>query len=123
MFAPLTACGRPAPPAPRTVAVTRPAGTWQGRGDSTIGFPSESGQFRITWETHGEQPAGAGRFRLTVHSAVSGRAMEVLVDQQGEQRGSADFADLPRVYDFMIASANVDWTVSVEEVIVTTQAQ
>lgn len=99
------------------VAVTRLAGTWQGRGSSTIGFVSDSGQFRISWETRNEQPPGSGTFRLTVHSAVSGRAMQVLAEQRGEGRGSGDFADDPRVYNFMIDSVNVDWSFTVEEIV------
>lgn len=97
------------------VAVARPAGTWQGSGGSTIGFVSDSGHFRVTWQTRNEQPAGRGHFRLTVHSAVSGRAMEVLVERRGAGEGRQEFADQPRSYNLMVDSANVDWSVSVEE--------
>jgi hypothetical protein len=111
------ACGSPPAHVSRMVAVTRPAGSWQGRGSSTVGFVSDSGQFRISWETHNEQPAGTGTFRLTVHSAVSGRAMQVLAEQRGEGHGSGSFADDPRVYNFMVDSANVDWSFTVEEIV------
>ena len=112
-----------APPAPQTerVAVTRAVGTWQGTGNSTIGVVSDTGRFHITWEARNERPAGSGRFRLVVHSAVSGRPIQPIVDQQGEGRGSADFQDDPRPYNLMIDSVNLEWFVSVDEVVVATR--
>ena len=109
-------CGKTEPPA-RQVTVNRPAGTWEGTGNRTIGFISESGRFDVTWETRNERPAGAGTFRLTVHSAVSGRPIQVLADQRGEQRGRASVADDPRPYNFMVESANIDWSIAVEEIV------
>lgn len=94
----------------------RPAGSWQGTGSRTIGFVSESGRFRITWEARDEHPPAKGSFRLTVHSAVSGRPIEVVADQQGEGRGTADIADDPRPYNFMVESAGAEWSFSVEEI-------
>jgi hypothetical protein len=118
----LPACGgRPAAPAEERVAVTRPVGSWQGRGNSTIGVVSDSGRFHIDWEARNEQPAGAGTFRLAVHSAVSGRPIQLIAEQRGEGRGSADFQDDPRPYNLMIDSAHIDWSVSVEEVVVATR--
>jgi hypothetical protein len=118
----LTACGRPAaPPAAERVAVTRPVGTWQGQGNSTIGLISDTGRFHITWDATNERPAGTGTFRLVMHSAVSGRPIQQIVEQQGAGRGSADFQDDPRPYNLMIDSANLDWSVSVEEVVAATR--
>jgi hypothetical protein len=118
----MTACGRaPAPPPAEHVAVTRPVGSWQGTGNSTIGIVSDTGRFHITWETRNERPAGRGTFRLVVHSAVSGRPIQQIVEQKGEAKGSADFQDDPRPYNLMIDSANVEWSVSVDEVVVTTR--
>ena len=111
----------PAPPATERVAVTRPVGTWQGTGNSTIGVVSDTGRFHITWEARNERPAGSGRFRLVVHSAVSGRPIQPIVDQKGEGRGSADFQDDPRPYNLMIDAANLEWSVSVNEVVVATR--
>ena len=97
------------------VTVTRSAGRWQGTGNQTIGFVSDSGRFEVSWETRNERPAGAGTFRLTVHSAVSGRPLQLLVDHRGEGRGRAAFADDPRPYNFMVESAGVEWAFWVEE--------
>ena len=58
-------CGGTDPPSRQVVTVNRPAGTWQGNGNRTIGFVSESGRFGVTWETRNERPAGSGTFRLT----------------------------------------------------------
>ncbi len=48
------ACGRDPSPPPKVVTVTRPAGSWQGRGNSTLGFNSDSGRLRITWQARRE---------------------------------------------------------------------
>jgi hypothetical protein len=110
-------CGRIEPEQRQVMTLNRPAGPWQGTGNSTIGFVSESGRFEVTWQTRNERPPGAGTFRLTVHSAVSGRPIQVLADHQGEGGGRASFADDPRPYNFMVESANVEWSFSVEEIV------
>jgi hypothetical protein len=116
-------CGGTEPPSRQVVTVNRPAGTWQGTGNRTIGFVSESGRFDVTWETRNERPAGTGTFRLTVHSAVSGRPIQVLADQRGEERGRASVADDPRPYNFMVESANIEWSIAVEEIVAVERAR
>lgn len=112
----LSACRQPPPaPAPEIRTITRPPVSWQGSGNRTLDFVSESGRFRLAWETRGERPRGAGTFRLTVHSGVSGRPLREIVDQRGEARGEAMFEDDPRPYHLMIESANVEWSVTAEE--------
>ena len=110
----LAACRSERPP-PQTIAVTRPAGSWQGRGDRTIGFVSESGRFRVQWETRNEHPASEGTFRLTVHSAVSGRPIQEIANHHGPGSGVRKVDDDPRPYNLMVESANVDWLISIEE--------
>ena len=83
----------------------------------TLGDVNSEGQFRLRWETHGEDPKGAGRFRLTIRSGVSGRTLQVAADHQGEGSGVVDFADSPRTYDFLVESANVLWSFTVEDVV------
>jgi hypothetical protein len=115
-------CGRSEPsPADERVAVTRRVGSWQGRGNSTIGVNSDTGRFHISWQARNERPSGGGTFRLAVHSAVSGRPIQLITEQRGEGSGSADFQDDPRPYNLMIDSANLDWSVSVDEVVVATR--
>ena len=98
------------------VAVTRPVGSWKGRGTATVGdIPSETGRFKIFWETSNESPAGTGTFKLTMRSAVSGRPMQLVADHKGVGTGTASYDEGPRTYDFLVESANVDWSFRVEE--------
>ena len=114
----LSGCGSSAPAArSATVAAYRLVGSWQGKGDMTLGDVNSEGQFRLRWETHGEDPKGAGRFRLTIRSGVSGRTLQVAAEHQGEGSGVVDFADSPRTYDFLVESAHVSWSFTVEDVV------
>jgi hypothetical protein len=98
------------------VAVTRVVGSWSGRGTRTVGdVTSETGRFRIAWQTSNESPRGAGTFKLTLRSAISGRTIGVVTDTSGVGSGTAEYDEGPRTYDFLVESANVDWTFRVEE--------
>ena len=112
----LEGCSRtPSQPQP-IVAVTRTVGSWQGRGTRTVGdVPSETGRFRIHWQTTNESPPGSGTFKLTLRSAISGRTIGIVADVTGTSEGTADFDEGPRTYDFLVESANVDWRFRVEE--------
>ena len=114
----VAACGCTPKPSesPTIVSVTRPVGSWKGRGTATVGdIPSETGRFLIVWETTNESPAGAGRFKLTLRSAISGRTIGIVADHTGTGTGTAEYDDGPRTYDFLVESANVDWSFRVEE--------
>lgn len=100
----------------QVVAVTRPVGSWQGRGTVTVGdIPSETGRFRITWQTTNESPSGRGRFKLTLRSAISGRTLGIVADHVGTGAGTVEYDEGPRTYDFLVESADVDWSFQVEE--------
>jgi hypothetical protein len=105
------------PADPRSiVAVTRTVGSWQGRGTTTVGdVPSETGRLRIHWQTANESSPGAGTFKLTLRSAISGRTIGIVADHKGTGGGTADFDEGHRTYDFLVESANVDWSFRVEE--------
>ena len=97
----------------------RPTASFSGRGDEqTESFNIESGQWRIKWETKHESPAGAGSFRVVVHSAVSGRPLQVAVEHRGPGQGIAYVNEHPRLYHLVIESANMDWSVAVQEAVV-----
>jgi len=99
----------------------RPAGAWSGQGNAqTESFDIASGQFRIKWETSRETSPGAGQFRVTVRSGVSGRPLSVAVDHHGLGRDVAYVTDDPRPYYLEIESRGVDWSVRVEEAVVGT---
>jgi hypothetical protein len=112
----LASCGPADRPSPHVVTASRPVGSWQGTGSRSVGdINSDTGRFHITWQAHLEQPAGPGRFKLTLRSAVSGRPLQGVVDHRGEGKGEADFADLGRIYDFLVESEGVEWSFSVVE--------
>src|SRR6188508_3223657 len=112
----LAACTQKPSEPQQIVAVTRPVGSWQGHGTATVGdVPSETGRFRITWTTSNESPAGTGVFKLTLRSAVSGRTLGIVADHKGIGTGTAEYDEGPRTYDFLVESANVDWSFKVEE--------
>jgi hypothetical protein len=96
----------------------RPIGAWSGRGNTqTDSFNIESGQLRIRWETKNEAFPGVGAFKVTVHSAVSGRPIALAVEHRGDGRDTAYVTDEPRLYHLVIESSDVDWTVVVQEAV------
>ena len=112
------ACQSPSAPPREVITVTRPVGTWRGTGNRTIGVVSDSGRFRITWQARNADPSRDGTFRLTVHSAVSGRPIQVVADHRGDGSGAADVADDPRSYNLIVESADVEWSFTVDEFVV-----
>jgi hypothetical protein len=97
----------------------RPIESFSGHGNSqTQSFNIESLQWRIKWEAKNEMPPGTGAFHVTVHSAVSGRPLQVAVDQRGVGHGISYVTDDPRLYHLVIESSNVDWSVAIEEAVV-----
>ena len=98
------------------VSVTRQVGSWSGRGTTTVGdVNSDTGRLRITWETSHESAPGAGTFKLTLRSGVSGRTIAIVADHRGVGTGTVETDEGPRTYDFLVESANVDWKFRVEE--------
>jgi opacity protein-like surface antigen len=111
------ACGGQASRAdetPQRVVVWRAIGSWSGRGNrQTESFTSDTGALRVRWTTNREAPAGA--FRLTAHSAISGRLLEQVVDHRGAGSGVGYVNQDPHVFYLMVESDRLDWTFSVEE--------
>jgi len=101
---------------PPTVPWKR-VGSWSGRGNrQTESFTSDTGGFRVHWEATNEAPPGSGRLKVVFRSGDSGREIIDAVDTHGAGRGTEEVAgDRPRWYFLTIESANVDWTVTVEE--------
>ncbi len=110
-------CCTSKPPTPEAVvAVTRQVGSWSGRGSTTVGdVNSDTGRLRITWQARNESPAGSGHFKLILRSGVSGRTIAVVADHKGVGTGTLETDEGPRTYDFLVDSANVDWSFRVEE--------
>ena len=113
----VVAFGCSAKPEPKQLEpVTREVGAWSGRGMKTVGdVNSETGRLRISWQTTNESVQGAGTFKLTLRSGVSGRTIAVIADHKGVGSGTVNTDEGPRTYDFLVESANVDWSFRVEE--------
>jgi hypothetical protein len=109
-------CGRDAPPARTPAVVWRKLGSWSGRGSmQTDPFISDTGSLRLRWATTNEAAPGTGRFRVTVHSDVSGRPLILAVDSRGVGADTTYVIEDPRSFFLAVESANVDWTVAADE--------
>lgn len=94
----------------------RSVGSWSGRGDAqTDSFEIAFDQCRIRWEARNETSPGAGRLRITVNSAVSGRELALAVDRGGVGKGVVYPSVEPHFSYLLIESSNLDWSVTVEE--------
>jgi hypothetical protein len=105
------------PPPAREVSIWHKVGSWSGRGNiQTETFTSDTGAFRVTWETRNETAPGAGRLYAVFRSGDSGREIMDAVKTQGVGRGVEHVsAERPRWYYLSIDSANVDWAITVDE--------
>jgi hypothetical protein len=112
-----TACQSQSPPTPpRDVVIWREVGAWSGRGNiQTETFTSDTGGFRVRWETRNETSPGAGRLKVVFRSGDSGRPIIEAVDVRGVGHDEEEVADNVRWYFLTIESANVEWTVHVDE--------
>lgn len=121
MAASLVACQTRTPPPDRAERVRvawRAIGTWSGHGDGqTESFSVETGALRLRWETRNETAPGAGRFRVLLHSAISGRPLQIVVDGTGTGKDTSFLQDDPRVSYLVIESRNLDWTATLEEAV------
>jgi hypothetical protein len=104
-----------APRATPPSTAARQLGSWIGEGNTTLGFVSESGSFRITWKAQNHDNARPGAFQLTLRSGISGRPMKVIADHQGAGGGSVEFGDDPRMYEFLVESRGMEWSIAVHE--------
>ena len=111
----------PPKPAARSVAWHR-LGTWSGRGNlQTESFTSETGALRVRWEATPQAgnalPAGSGAFRLTAHSAISGRPLQEVVEHAGPGSGIGYVQQDPHVFYVVVDSSHLNWKFTVEEAI------
>lgn len=98
------------------LAAWRALGSWSGRGSAqTESFLFESGSLRVRWQINAAGSTTTGTFRLSLHSAVSGRELAVVVDHHGAGHGESYVIEDPRSAYMRVESQNVDWFFSVEE--------
>jgi hypothetical protein len=118
---PVLAGGCAAPPArAEQVDATawRALGSWSGTGSrQTESFDVASGALRLRWDAKATGVSGAGHFRVWLHSAISGRPLQLVVDSPGAGSGTAHAADDPRVSYLMIDAEGVDWTATLDEAV------
>lgn len=110
-------CRKEKPPEPRRATILwHSIGSWSGHGDAqTESFDLGYEPCRVRWQAKQESQAGAGALRVTLNSAVSGRELQVIVDQQGAGQNTAYVHVDPHYSYLVIESKNVDWSVTVEE--------
>lgn len=105
--------------APQRVIGWKKVGAWSGRGNLlSETFTSDTGSFRIQWQATNETTPGKGTLKVAFRSADSGRVIAEPVDHHGAGRNTSYMSDLVRWYYLTIESANVDWSVALEEPIV-----
>jgi hypothetical protein len=95
-------------------------GSWSGYGSrQTESCMSDTGALRVRWEatdsTHA--PSRPALFRLTAHSAVSGRLLQQVVDHIGQGSGLDYVQQDPHVFYMIVESNDVNWKFTVDEAI------
>lgn len=94
----------------------REVGTWSGGGNrQTESFDVSLSAMRLRWQTTHETAPGAGHLIVTLHSAVSGRPLQTIVDAHGVASATVDVAEEPRLCHFVIEGTNVDWQMTLEQ--------
>jgi hypothetical protein len=112
------------PPSGKPATRWHELGVWSGSGNrQTESFEVTTGALRVTWETRNETEPGAGRFRVSLHSAISGRSLQTIVDVRGVGGNAVNLEDDPRTSYLEIQSDSLEWRVRLEEVVVTTAAK
>lgn len=88
-------------------------GQWSGKNSiQTESFTGLTGGLRVTWEVKG--PAD-GTFQLTIHSSISGRPLQVAVDQKGPGADVAYVNEDPRVFFAVVETDRMEWSFTIDE--------
>ena len=114
----LTACRGDAPPAPAPpVALEwREVGSWSGTGHrQTESFEVSQFAMRLRWQVVRTTAPGPAHFEVTLHSAVSGRPLQTLVDTSRVESGEVLVADDLRPAHFVVDAEHVEWRMTLEQ--------
>jgi hypothetical protein len=96
--------------------IWRAVGTWSGSGNrQTESFTSDTGALRVTWQTTATPGPPQGTFRVTAHSAISGRVLQQVVEHRGAGSGVDYVSQDPHVFYISVEAAGLDWKISVDE--------
>ena len=94
----------------------KPVASWSGNGNyQTDSFEIRTGEWRIKWKTTDQPSAKEKVFRIITHSLVSGRFVNVAVDNPGPGSGVSYEAEDPRPFFLAVESSGLDWNIDVEE--------
>lgn len=117
------ACDAPPARAAQTASAStgwRPLGQWSGHGSrQTESFDVATGALRLRWQTRTTGTTVDATFKVWLYSAISGRPLQLVVDNVGAGSGTAHIADDPRVSYLVVESAQLDWTAALDEAVVT----
>jgi hypothetical protein len=84
-------------------------GSWSDRGDrQTESFDVTTGSLRLVWRSD-------SRLRVTLHSSISGRPLDTVVDVTGAGADTVRFAAEPRVAYLLIEADQEGWSLTLEE--------
>lgn len=116
-------CGDSAAPAPPpagaatgTTLTWRALGEWSGRGNQQTGsFDVTTGALRLTWSARAPDGAPPARFSVALHSAISGRPLQTVVDGPVPGGGTVYLQDEPRVSYLEVEATGTDWQIRIEE--------
>ena len=72
---------------------------------------------RLIWEALPEGAPGTNHFRVSLHSAISGRPLQTIVDIQEAGAGTVGLGANPRVAYLLIESEQIRWRVTLQEAV------
>jgi hypothetical protein len=119
-------CRRQPPPPPKPAEPTiayHQLGSWSGHGNlQTESFTSDTGALRVRWETTaapGDAASPAqGAFKISAHSAISGRLLQEVAEQAGVGSGVGYVQQDPHIFYVVVDARHVNWKFTVEEAVV-----
>jgi hypothetical protein len=101
---------------PAAGVMWHPVGTWSGHDGAQTGtFQIQSGSLRVRWDVRGRPPVGDPLFRLSLHSAVSGRELAEIAAQRESGTGDTYVFEAPRPAYVVIESTGVEWSFRIDE--------
>lgn len=90
-------------------------GSWSGRGNGqTTTFLMERHEWRLNWEAKSEA-GGDASLTVRVHSADSGRVLDVPLEDVQLGAGSVKMVQEPRVFYISVEAGDLEWLLSADE--------
>ena len=100
----------------KEIIVWKPVNKWAGRTNvQTESFPGESGSFQVHWESKPFRESPPASLTVTLHSAVSGRPLVLVVEHLGAGKDVTVVGEDPREFFLVIEASGTEWTVDLDE--------